>query len=109
MSTVRIIQGIFLLAVLLQAGWHGVLQPPRGNGSWMLATFATVPLLLLLPGILGGRTRSMTWGAYLLVLYFVIGIMEAWSNPPQRIMALAQVFLTVLYFGFLTWLVRKKR
>jgi uncharacterized membrane protein len=39
----------------------------------------------------------MVWGGYLVVLYFVVGVMEAWSNPPQRFLALLQVGLTLLY------------
>jgi uncharacterized membrane protein len=35
----------------------------------------------------------MTWGGYLLVFYLIVGVMEAWSNPPQRLPALLQTAL----------------
>lgn len=41
--------------------------------------------------------RSMIWAGLLLVLYFAIGIMEAWSNPLQRLPALVQVIFPVFY------------
>ena len=111
MSASRVVQGAFLLLLVLQVVWHALLPEPLGNENWILATVAAIPLLALLPGILASRVprmvRSMTWGAYLLVLYFVLGIMEAWSNPPQLAMALVQVALTLLYFTFLLLLVRR--
>ena len=43
----------------------------------------------------------MTWAGYLMMLYLVIGVMEAWSNPSQRIPALAQTLLVVIFVGSL--------
>lgn len=98
---------VFYLAVLiLQPVWHGLLPPPHGNHSVWLALIATMPLMLPLRGILAGSIRSMTWGGYLVVLYFVIGVMEAWSNPPQRIPAVLQISFTLLYVTSLVMLTR---
>ena len=66
-------------------------------GSWALATIAVIPLLLPLKGVLAGSLRSMTWAGYLVMLYLVVGVMEAWANPPQRIPALLQVVLVMLF------------
>ena len=52
-----------------------------------------------LRGLLAGSLRSMTWAGYLVMLYLVVGVMEAWANPPQRIPALTQVLLVVLFIG----------
>ena len=43
----------------------------------------------------------MTWAGYLAMLYLIIGVMEAWANPPQRMPALTQVFLVVILIGAL--------
>ena len=83
----------YLALLFLQPVWHALLPTPLGAESWWLALVATVPLLLPLRGVLKGNIRSMTWGGYLLVLYLVVGIMEAWSNPPQRLPALLQTAL----------------
>jgi len=83
----------YLALLFLQLVWHALLPTPLGAESWWLALVATVPLLLPLGGVLKGNIRSMTWGGYLLVLYLVVGIMEAWSNPPQRLPALLQTVL----------------
>ena len=70
---------------------------------------ATLPLLLPLKGILQGRSRSMTLAAYLVVLYFIIGITEAWSNDLQRHAAAMQIVLSVLYMASVVAFTRPPR
>lgn len=86
----------YLGLLILQPVWHALVPSPHGAQSWWLALIATGPLLLPLKGILKGNIRSMTWGGYLLVFYLVVGVMEAWSNPPQRLPALVQTALVML-------------
>lgn len=64
-----------------------------------MALAAAVPLLLPLKGLLEGSLRSMTWAGYLVMLYLIIGITEAWSNPAQRWPALAQTLLVIIFVG----------
>ncbi len=90
----------YLALLLLQIIWHGLLPQPWGSQNWILAVVAALPLLLPLAGIAAGRMRSMTWGGFLAVLYFVIGVMEAWSNPAQRIPAIIQIVLALAYCGW---------
>jgi len=92
-----LLTGAYLALVILQPVWHALLPPPMGAGKWWLAVVALLPLLLPLKGLLEGSLRSMTWAGYLVMLYLVIGIMEAWSNPPQRIPALIQTGLVVVF------------
>lgn len=86
----------YLALLLLQVFWHFLLPAPNGSQSWLLALIAAAPLLLPLKGVLKGQIRGMTWAGYLMMLYFSIGVMESWSNPPQRIPALVQTALSVL-------------
>ena len=99
MNSRNILTGSYLALVILQPLWHGLLPRPLGAGNWLLAMVATVPLLLPLKGLLAGSLRSMTWAGYLVMLYLVIGVMEAWSNPAQRIPALTQTILVVIFVG----------
>jgi len=92
-----LLKASYLGLIVLQPLWHALLPPPYGAGSWILATIATAPLLLPLKGLLANSLRSMTWAGYLVMLYLVIGIMEAWSNPPQRVPALVQTALVVIF------------
>ena len=93
MSALLAARWTYLALIALQPTWHALLPPPSGSGSWILATAATVPLLLPLRGVLAGSLRAMTWAGYLSMLYFIIGVMEAWANPPQRPAALIQIAL----------------
>jgi uncharacterized membrane protein len=97
LNSKHLLKASYLGLVLLQPLWHAVLPPPAGAGNWLLAAMATVPLLLPLKGLLANSLRSMTWAGYLVMLYLVIGIMEAWSNPAQRLPALAQTVLVIIF------------
>jgi uncharacterized membrane protein len=99
LNSKNLLKAAYLGLILLQPLWHALLPPPYGAGNWVLAAVATVPLLLPLKGLLANSLRSMTWAGYLVMLYLVIGIMEAWSNPPQRIPALAQTALVIIFVG----------
>ena len=91
----------YLATLIWQVVWHGLLPPPLGARNTWLALVACLPLLIPLPGLARGNYRSMIWAGLLLMLYLTIGIMEAWSNPPQRIPAMVQVVLVVFYlFAF---------
>lgn len=90
-------KGSYLLLLALQPLWHFILPSPMGARLWWLAALATFPLLLPLAGVLRGSLRSLTWAGYLVMLYLIIGIMEAWSNPPQRWPATMQTVLVILF------------
>ncbi|MFC1690018.1 DUF2069 domain-containing protein [Pseudomonadota bacterium] len=99
MNSAHLLKASYLGLLVLQPVWHALLPPPLGTGSWLLALVATLPLLLPLRGLLKLSLRSLTWAGYLVMLYLVIGIMEAWSNPAQRAAALLQTGLVVIFVG----------
>jgi len=105
----RMVIFFYLAVTALQLLWHGVFPAPLGGQNWPLAIIAVVPLILPLRGIVAGNLRSMTWGGYLLVAYFVIGVMEVWSDPAQRVPAALQIALTLLYVTCLVKLCRYPR
>jgi uncharacterized membrane protein len=109
MNLSRFVIACYLAVLLLQSVWIGLLPAPLGRQNWLLALVATLPLLLPLRGILAGKVRGMTWGGYLLVFYFVIGVTEAWSNPAQLGPALLQACLAVLYIIGLVMMTRRLR
>lgn len=101
---------IYVALIALQPVWHALLPPPSGSSSWLLAVIATVPLLLPLRGVWTGSLRAMTWAGYLSMVYFVIAVMEAWANPPQRPAALLQIALVAgLVAGIFTFSRRAHR
>jgi uncharacterized membrane protein len=95
--------------LILQLVWHALLPAPFGAESWWLALIATGSLLIPFKGIIKGNIRSMIWGGYLLVFFLVIGIVEAWSNPTQRLPALLQIMLVTLCIYSILRFSREKR
>lgn len=84
-----------------QIVWLGLLAPPTGPRNLWLAGFACLPLLIPVAGLIRKQHRSMIWGGMLLLLYFTVGITEAWTNQAHRWPALVQIVLAIIYiFAF---------
>lgn len=84
--------------LLWQLSWHALIPEPAGNSNWILALVAVIPLLPLTPGVMKNQHKSLAWGMFLVMLYFIVGVMETWSNPPQRLPAITQIILTCGFF-----------
>ena len=84
--------------VLWQLIWHAVLPAPLGSANWILAIFASLPLLIFTAGVIKTNHKQLTWGMFLAMLYFIVGVMESWSNSDQRFAAAMQVILTCGFF-----------
>lgn len=89
-----------------QLAWHALIPEPHGSQNWALGLIAVLPLIPLTAGTWRHHQKTLAWGMFLAMLYFIVGIMEAWSNPPQRLAALVQVALTCGYFAGLVLLNR---
>ena len=86
--------GLFALTLL----WVTVLSPsPRIPTSVMLIIFVG-PLLIPLRGILYGKPPTHIWTAFLVLLYFMHGVVESWANPAERWLAMTEILLSILLF-----------
>jgi uncharacterized membrane protein len=88
----------YLAILAWQPIWHVLLPWPYGASNIWLGLAALVPMLIPLTGLLKLDHRALIWCGLILLIYFVIAVMEAWSNPPQRLPALVQAVLVVCYF-----------
>jgi uncharacterized membrane protein len=93
----RLMLAAYFATLGWQIIWHALLPQPYGAQNLWLAGAACIPLLIPLVGLSRLNYRSMIWAGLLLTLYFTIGIMEMWVNPPQRLPALVQVLLAIFY------------
>lgn len=100
----RLVAGAWVLLLAWQVIWHAVLPEPSGSRNAWLAILAALPLAWLARGVVQGRARSRYWSMFAVMLYLVIGIVEAWANPEQRLAAAVQVLLCSAYVGGLLWL-----
>lgn len=86
---------IALIALCLL--WEGWLAPLRPGGSWLI--LKALPLLLALPGVLGGRRYTSQWLSMLVLLYFTEGVVRAFDQGVSATLALIEVALSCMLFG----------
>ncbi|CCE22473.1 MULTISPECIES: DUF2069 domain-containing protein [Methylotuvimicrobium] len=89
--------GFFGLFSLLMA-WPTVLTPPDQLPTALVLLLSVSPLLLPMRGLLAGKARSCAWAAYISLLYFIHGSVEAYANPLQRPYALLEVTFSLMLF-----------
>ena len=86
----RIVQLALFALVLLFAAWFG----PRGE--WVALAVFALPPLLLAAWLPRAPVLAGFWAGVLALLWFSHGVMVAWSRPPERAFALAEVVLALV-------------
>lgn len=80
-----------LVAVL--STWYGLVEPAP-----LLLILLLLPLLFPLKGLLKGSPYTHAWSSFLILLYFIHGVVEAYANPPVRMWALLEVLASVTFY-----------
>jgi len=92
------LSGYFALLLLLIV-WHGFLFP-ADKQPWLILAFIITPLLFPLKGLLDEKPYTYAWTSFVILLYFMHGVVEAWANDEQRIYAIIEIYLSVqIYIG----------
>jgi len=99
----RVANIAIVLLFALQVAWYGWLSPPVHVPAWQMALAFSLPILPALVLVLLRHRRAAFWGAMAALLYFSHGVMEAWSNPAVRGLALAEVALSCLLVVAASW------
>lgn len=68
-----------VLLIVLGIGWELAWAPLRPGGTYM--ALKVIPLLFALRGVYKGSLYTMQWAAMLVLLYFMEGVVRAWSDP----------------------------
>jgi len=91
--------GFFSLFALLML-WHTLLSPPVKFPVAMILIITVLPLLLPLRGLLHGKKRSCAWAAYISMLYFMHGSIEAFANPDtlEKLLASLEILFSLFLF-----------
>ncbi|MEY3885379.1 MAG: hypothetical protein RIS87_1154 [Pseudomonadota bacterium] len=83
--------------ILLCLAWETVLAPFKPGGSLLI--LKSLPLLIPLFGILGGKRYTYKWASMFILLYFTEGVVRAWSDVGlSSKLALLEVILTLIFF-----------
>lgn len=91
--------------ILLGIAWELWLAPLRPGGSWL--ALKVLPLLWIAPGIARGNRYTYRVSTMLILAYFAEGVVRAYTEPGlSGGLALAEITLTVLFFGIAVAYVR---
>ncbi|HEY9279931.1 MAG TPA: DUF2069 domain-containing protein [Eoetvoesiella sp.] len=86
--------GLIALCLL----WELRLAPLRPGGS--LLVLKALPLLLPLRGVLKGNLYTLQWASMLILLYFMEGVVRAYSDPSSMsaLMAAFEIILSLVFY-----------
>jgi uncharacterized membrane protein len=86
-----------LLLIVLCVMWELVWAPIKPGGSWL--ALKALPLVLPLAGFLKRRLYTFRWVSLVIWLYFIEGVVRAYSDPwPINVLALAELSLCLILF-----------
>lgn len=90
--------------IVLCLVWELVVAPWRPELSWIVGVtwlaVKLVPLLLPLPGVIRGKLYTLQWASMLVLLYFMEGVVRAFSDtlPTSRVMASVEIAFALAFF-----------
>ena len=100
--------GCVLALIVLGLLWELVLAPIRPGGSWL--ALKVLPLCIPLAGLLKNRMYTYRWVSLVIWLYFIEGVVRAWSDkPPGNLLAGLEVALCLVLFVACTLHVRLRQ
>jgi uncharacterized membrane protein len=86
--------------------WYGWLYPPRVLAPTTVIVLLALPLFAPLRGLLHARRYTVAWSLFVSLIYFIHGIVEAYSNPQVRWLALGEVALSLCWMSGGTLFIR---
>lgn len=89
--------GYFGLLLLL-LNWFTWLAPPAQVPRVILLIALVVPLMFPLRGILRGSPYTHEWASFLSLFYFVVGIDVAFNYQNLRVLGIALIVLSLVFF-----------
>ena len=94
----RLAVASLLLLIVLCLVWEMGVAPLRPGGSYL--ALKVLPLLLPLGGVLKGRVYTMQWACMLILVYFMEGVVRAYSDPnPLSVwMAWVEILLSLTFY-----------
>jgi len=79
--------------------WNSLIAPSTTFPVALILLFLLLPLLAGLRGMLHGRRYTHAWVSMLTLLYFIIGVSDAYADPDSRIYGWGLIILSLLLFA----------
>ncbi len=84
--------------IFLGLAWELVLAPIKPGGS--LLALKVLPLCFPLAGLLKNRMYTYRWVSLLVWLYFIEGVVRAYSDPPPgNLLGMIEILLCLILFA----------
>ena len=87
----------FALLILLML-WFTWLAPSKTIPTSLVILFGIGPLMFPLRGLLHGKTYTYAWSSFLILGYFIHGVVEAYADPQVRLLAMIEIILSCLFY-----------
>ena len=87
----------FALLILLML-WFTWLAPSKTIPTSLMILFGIGPLMFPLRGLLYGKTYTYAWSSFLILVYFIHGVVEAYADPQVRLLAMIEIILSCLFY-----------
>ena len=78
--------------------WYFVIAPPQHTYSIILSVSYVLALLTPAPGLIKKSYRVYMWSSYIILIYFMHGIIETWANADEKIYAILELVLSIAFF-----------
>lgn len=97
LNTQRLALLALMALIILCVGWELAWAPIKPGGSWL--ALKALPLALPVSGLLKRRLYTFRWVSLIVWLYFIEGVVRAYSDsPPSNEMAGIEIFLCLVLF-----------
>ncbi len=94
----QIASASLIALIILCLAWELWLAPLRPGGSWV--ALKAIVLLPPLMGVLKGRRYTYQWASMFILLYFIEGVMRAWTDHGlSALLALGEIALSLVFFA----------
>ena len=78
--------------------WHFVVAPPKHTYSIILSVGYVLLLLTPAVGLIKKSYRVYMWSSYIMLIYFMHGIIETWANADEKIYAILELVLSIAFY-----------
>ena len=99
----------YVLLILFIAYWFFMVSPSTNKAMVLFSLVYLLILFIPLPQLAANKPRVYMWSSYLILLYFMHAVVEAYANTEERGYALIELILTVVYFVSATFCYRYSR
>jgi len=107
MTRLNLCRWSLLGLIAVQIVWFGWMVPMDGSTRLIALALSAGPLIVALPFVWRLTARALVVTGLVLLVYFLVGVSEAWANPAVRAPAVFQVSLILAYFTGLATIRRR--